>query len=144
MVDAAALAAVEGLVAFLARVVLERVPRLRPPPGVLLPPVDFLLFVPEVEGLGAAGFLGPNFCVAALVQAATAFVRAAVDSSHLSWADGFAVGPTCALKSSMSENRPAEATSDCRIRNFASGDCNKKEIFELNCILFQIFQFCQP
>ena len=58
--------------------------------------------------------------MAALVHAATAFVSAAVLSTHLSCSDGLAVGPTCSLNRSMSEKRPAVLTSDCLILNFAS------------------------
>lgn len=126
VVAAAAVAVAVGLAAFFGLVALPRLARLRPPPGVLAAPPDCFLPV-LVEALAAGCFLVVCFWVAAFVQAATALVRAAVLSSQRSCADGFAVGPTWALNSSMSENKPAVVTSDCRIRNLASGDWKKWE-----------------
>ena len=117
VVAAAAAAVEEAFVVFLPLVDLPRFPRLRPP-GVVEPLVLAFLLLPVCF---AAGFLPAGFWMAALVHAATAFVKAAVLSNHLSCADGFAVGPTCVLKRSTSENRPAVLTSDWRILNFDSG-----------------------
>ena len=112
----------ETLATFLP-LVLERLLRFLAFPDVEAPFACFLAPPPPlVVDLFACCFLGAGFCVAAFVHAATALVRAAVDSTHLSWAEGLAVGPTSALKSSTSEKSPAVVTSDCRIRNFASAD----------------------
>ena len=61
VVEAAAVAVADGLGAFLGLADLLRLPRLRPPPGVLVwSPACFL--DPLVEGLAAAGcFLGAAF-----------------------------------------------------------------------------------
>ena len=81
--------------------------------------------------------------MAAFVQAATALVRAAVLSSHLSWAEGLAVGPTSCLNSCMSENNPAVLTSDCLILNFASADCKKEKKGSISgkCEIYILFYF---
>ena len=126
-VTSAAAAAVEVVGATLATflpLVLERLLRFLVPPELLAPLACFL--PPLVEGFGfVCCFLGAGFW-AALVHAATAFVRAAVDSTHLSCSDGFAVGPTSVLNRSMSEKRPAVLTSDWRILNLASADWKRK------------------
>ena len=124
MVAAAASEAEVDLDPFFPLDPLARLPLLRPPPGVV---------AVLAAGFFAAGCLlllgflaALDFCVAAFVHAATALVRAAVLSSHLSCADGLAVGPTWFLNSSTSENRPAVETSDWRILNFDSGDWKNK------------------
>ena len=108
LVVAAAAAEVEGLGPFFPLVVLDREPRLRLPWLLLAPVAAFL----GVAAPLAAGFFAEVLRVAAFVHAATAFVSAAVLSNHLSCGEGLAVGPTCALKSSISEKRPAVETSD--------------------------------
>ena len=128
--SAAAVEVVGETLATFLPLVLERLLRFLAPPDVEAPLACCFLLLPPLlldADLFACCFLGAGFCVAAFVHAATALVRAAVDSTHLSWADGLAVGPTSALKSSTSEKRPAVLTSDWRIRNLASADWKQNE-----------------
>ena len=119
--EAAADAVEVGLVDFFPLVDLFLLPRFLPP-GVDLPDsAGFLLLVVDLAGC----FLAAGFW-AALVQAATALVRADVCSTSLSCAVGNARGPTRDLKDLLSEKSPLVLTSDCRREKRDSGAYKEK------------------